>query len=312
MTDLPVSVIFLSWQSVDETLAAVKSAHSQLQPQDEIVVVDNGSEDAITDELRARLNELRDVRLLELPDNLGYGAGMNRGSEVAIGTWLVFSNNDLELPESFLRSLRGAFLEPECNQLLSPHVVDGDGNPSLGFGYRPSLRRLIGTALGLHWVRPRRFALVAQSFEDSDWIQGVCLAMSRETFNRVGGFSETTFMYCEDLRLCMSIRRIGGPIQLIDDAVTHIDDFSADLRWPSAAKEAVKSYEFARASAELDPRRRQRTIAAIHLVTCIRGFAFRRSPASRGRVVGAWRYLLSSMRREQDEPGSPTFDPGHQ
>ncbi|MEP6941023.1 MAG: glycosyltransferase family 2 protein, partial [Rudaea sp.] len=45
--------------------------------------------------------------------------------------------------------------------------------------------------------------------EDVDAISGALILMSRDAFERVGGFDEGYFLHCEDLDLCRRVRDAG-------------------------------------------------------------------------------------------------------
>lgn len=53
-----------------------------------------------------------------------------------------------------------------------------------------------------------------------DWVNAACLVFQRDVWNRLGGFDESYFMYCEDVDLCLRIRLCGlrlekGPVSVI-------------------------------------------------------------------------------------------------
>ena len=48
-----------------------------------------------------------------------------------------------------------------------------------------------------------------------DWVQGSCLMMRRDVFDRLGGFDERFFLYFEDYDLCTRARASG--LQVVYD-----------------------------------------------------------------------------------------------
>ena len=91
MTD--VSVVIVSYESRDllaQCLAAL-AADGQRRATVETIVVDQASQDGTAAWLA---NEHPEVHLVALAENVGFGAGNNRGAAVASGRWLLLLNSD--------------------------------------------------------------------------------------------------------------------------------------------------------------------------------------------------------------------------
>jgi GT2 family glycosyltransferase/glycosyltransferase involved in cell wall biosynthesis len=77
-------------------------------PDNEIIVVDNGSEDGSADFLRQRFPS---VRVLALDRNLGFGGGSNAGFRAAKNDIVVLLNSDMRVERDFLQPLLEAFTD---------------------------------------------------------------------------------------------------------------------------------------------------------------------------------------------------------
>ena len=91
MTD--VSVVIVSYESralLARCLAAL-AADAGRTATCEVIVVDQASQDGTAAWLAA---EHPDVRVVALPENVGFGAGNNRGAALASGRWLLLLNSD--------------------------------------------------------------------------------------------------------------------------------------------------------------------------------------------------------------------------
>src|SRR4051812_12226358 len=78
------------------------SVANQDHPSFRVVVVDNGSSDGSADWLRRAWPQ---VHVVELPENVGVTAALNRAVESADGEFVALLNNDIELERGWLRAL---------------------------------------------------------------------------------------------------------------------------------------------------------------------------------------------------------------
>lgn len=105
-----VSVVIPAWRSAATIRQALMSVAAQTVKPLEVVVVDDGSDDATYETALACLEQMRGIELTVLrQDNLGAGAARNAGVRVARGDWLAFLDADDEwLPGKLERSLAHA------------------------------------------------------------------------------------------------------------------------------------------------------------------------------------------------------------
>ena len=111
-TDPPrsASVVIPNWNGPDlleKYLPSVEAALSG-NPGNEIIVVDNGSTDGSVEFLRT---VHPGVRVLALPDNLGFGGGSNVGFRAASNSIVVLLNSDMRVAPDFLAPLLDGFAD---------------------------------------------------------------------------------------------------------------------------------------------------------------------------------------------------------
>jgi GT2 family glycosyltransferase len=97
-----VSVIILTWNGrayLDECLGSLAA---QTFRDFETIMVDNGSSDGSAEYVRSTFPW---VRLLELPENVGFADGNSRGLALAQGAYIVTLNNDTKVDPDFLAEL---------------------------------------------------------------------------------------------------------------------------------------------------------------------------------------------------------------
>ena len=134
--------------------------------------------------------------------------------------------------ESLISAAKG-FPEP-C--VVGARVLNEDGSEQRG-GRRgevtpvTTLLSFSHLALSLPFLRKFEIHLEDQSVPEQPiavpTISGACFYMSREDFNRLGGFDERYFLHVEDIDLCWRARRMGGSVVFAPEAsVVHLGSTS--------------------------------------------------------------------------------------
>ena len=257
MTPPTVSVVLVNWNAATligeclDTLLAQSIADSI-----EVIVVDNASSDNSAEVLERFTS--RGVRTHYSDVNLGFGRACNLGARLATGELLFFLNPDTALPwRDCLERLVQVLASDTRVGLVGPRLLYPDGSTQIAASQFPTIGNSLLIGLGAHFLLPDRARahLVpthwSQGWSRSvDWLRGAALLLRAETFWDVGGFSEATFMYVEDLELAYEIRRRGLTVRYETTAeLVHYDDHSADQRWTygeRAAKVAQAELAFMR------------------------------------------------------------------
>src|SRR5579859_3167067 len=106
------SVVIPNWNGKDLLEKYLPSVVTALagNPENEIVVVDNGSEDGSAEFVRANFPA---VNLQSLPTNLGFGGGSNAGFRAAKNDIVVLLNSDMRVAPDFLAPLLEGFDDPD-------------------------------------------------------------------------------------------------------------------------------------------------------------------------------------------------------
>jgi GT2 family glycosyltransferase len=168
----------------------------------DLTVVDNGSTDDSVGYLK---REWPDVNVIALGENLGFPAAVNRGIRSTTGEYIALLNNDLELGPDWLQIL----------------VDELDRDRTLGFATGKVMRhdrrdvieqvRLDLFTCGRFEPRGEGEVDVGQYDERREIAIATAAAVlyRREAFERVGGFDEDYFLYCEDADLCLRMGLAG-------------------------------------------------------------------------------------------------------
>ena len=150
------------------------------------------------------------MKLVVMSRNGGYARACNAGARFARGTVLVMLNSDVVPREpGWLQLLARPLLEQRKLGAIGPKLIFEDGSlqhAGLYFG-----RDQRGIWLNHHFYKgmPGRYP-PAQVARNVPGVTGACLVTRRETYERVGGYTEDYVIGdYEDSDLCLKIRRLG-------------------------------------------------------------------------------------------------------
>lgn len=219
-----LSVLIVAWNSREELGRTLPALVPELDPGDELIVVDNGSTDG-TPETVAQLAPA--ARLVPAGGNIGFAAGCNLAAEHAGGDLLVVLNPDAAPRPGWGEAIRRPWVEERGWAAWQALVADGDGTTINSAGNPVHFTGIVWA--GRHG---RPIAEVPPAGEVAA-LSGACLAIPRETWQEAGGFPERFFLYHEDVDLSLRLRLSGGVLGIEPAAVVDHDyEFGArEHKW---------------------------------------------------------------------------------
>jgi GT2 family glycosyltransferase len=196
-----VSVIILTWNGRAYLKDCLDSLAAQTFRDFETILVDNGSSDGSADYLRGTFPW---VRLLELPENVGFADGNNRGLALAQGAFIVTLNNDTKVDPDFLAELVKVADSDACIGMVAARMRNY---------YRPERIDAAGLMIGSNGLGYNiGFGEIDDGRYNNVPLFGPCggaalyrLAMLDET----GFFDPDFFAYYEDFDLAWRVRMAG-------------------------------------------------------------------------------------------------------
>lgn len=191
-----------------------------------LVVYDEPTPPEVLATLRQLDSDVAQVRLIPFREPFNYSEKNNVGALHATGRVLLFLNDDMEaisegVVENLLAPLRehdvgatGAKLLFEDSRIQHAGLVYGSGTITHSY-YRTSHPYSMG-AYGDLWINREVSALT-----------GACVAVRRETFDAVGGFTERLPLNYNDVDFSLKLRRAGLRLLWLHDVeLFHFESIS--------------------------------------------------------------------------------------
>jgi GT2 family glycosyltransferase len=209
--------------------------HSTLaENPNQIVVVDNASTDGSAAMVKA---EFPSVKLISLEKNIGYGAASNRAVESCYADHILLLNGDILMKPGTLRTLSRYLEAHKFAAVLGPRIYNTDGTLQTSCFYFPTPLQIFLYLSGFYRWIPRIPLLQKRSLQAGSassarvvpWVLGAALAFRRLTFEAMGGFDESFFMYFEEVDLCQRLSKKGQQIHFAPEAeIIHVGGASTE------------------------------------------------------------------------------------
>jgi hypothetical protein len=207
-----LGAVVLNYRTPQDALLAVRSLQRSRRPVDDLLVVDNASQDGSVAWLEERL---AGVEILASARNLGYSGGMNLGLETLRrrgATLLLALNADVVLAAEALAHLEAA-LDADPGAGIAGPLLLARARPGVVASRGITYDRLTGR------MRHRLGSGATNAVVESvTAIDGCVMLMRRAAVEAVGGFAEEFFFGYEDLDLCLRVAARGWRTLLVPAA----------------------------------------------------------------------------------------------
>jgi GT2 family glycosyltransferase len=208
-----VTIVIPNWNGAEHLPDCLDSIRALDYPQDslEVIVVDNASTDGSRSVAQSRLPG---VRVVELPNNQGFGAACNAGVREARSECVAFMNNDMRADRAWLRHLVESYEPADGYVCVGGVILSWDGS---------RLDFVEGTinfhAFGWqeHFDKPAVEELIGDG-GDLLFACGGSMLISRDVYLDLGGFDSAYFAYYEDVDLGWRLWLAGYRVRLAGGA----------------------------------------------------------------------------------------------
>jgi N-acetylglucosaminyl-diphospho-decaprenol L-rhamnosyltransferase len=195
-----VRIVIVTYDAGGFVDAAIDSALAQSVPC-EVVVVDNASTDGSIDALRVKYPG---VRIVENPENVGFGRAVNAGVLAGGGApeFVALLNPDAVAKPNWIERMTAWMDERHVD--VASSVVVGESAPFFAGG---------------RWLPFLGVAQTHASYagQDAHWVSGCAMIARRSVFERTGGFDAQYFLYSEDVDFCLRASALGARIGVCED-----------------------------------------------------------------------------------------------
>ncbi|MFH1954276.1 MAG: glycosyltransferase family 2 protein [Pseudomonadota bacterium] len=197
-----ISVIVVSYNTADFLSACLSSIRDHGDPQTEIIVIDNASQDQSQDMVRHQFPE---VKLIVNQQNEGFARANNQAARECGSPYLFFLNPDTVIrPGVFGSMIRYMESHPEVG-LAGTRIINPDGS------LEPSFEK--------HYPGQRHAGKELRGLKgEIAWVLGASMIVRENIFRELGGFDERFFLYGDDQDLCLRVRKAGWILGYIKDA----------------------------------------------------------------------------------------------
>ncbi len=202
-----LSIIIVTWNTASITLKCVETINRYI-PNQEIIVVDNGSQDNTVEILK----KIKNVKLVENGANLGFAKANNIGLKSATSDYVIFMNSDIELLDNSILNMVDFLKNNTKIGIIGPKFLNPDLSPQASV-FPP---QTILNAFKEFWLGQKeaysKYIPQSKSPTEVSYISGGCLAVNKKYFQKIGKWNETYFFYFEDMDLCRHVRKSGQKI----------------------------------------------------------------------------------------------------
>lgn len=209
MKKAPLVIIFVNYNGYHDTVACVKSIKLHDDKNSFVIIVDNASTE--NEDLEALKEIHYNTHLIYNTDNIGFGRANNIGIQWAQQNLnfehLLLLNNDTLIAKGALTSLTEPFKINKEIGVTTAKIFYESNRDLIWYGgadinYKRGWPKIVdfNKKPSLEGADKARFV---------SFISGCCMMFSKESINKLKGFDDDFFMYCEDLELSMRANKLG-------------------------------------------------------------------------------------------------------
>lgn len=208
------TVILINYNGIQDTRNCLKTILNSNYPNFAIKVLDNGSKNNESIQLKKEFDEPR-ITIERSEKNLGFAGGNNYLIKKTISPYIILLNNDTEVETDWLLELIKT-AESDESIAISQSKIRSLSNKEY-FEYAGAAGGMIDM-LGYPYARGRVGFHLEKDIGQYDqpvelhWASGAAILLKKEVLDEVGLLPEEFFFYHEETDLCWRVRNAGYKI----------------------------------------------------------------------------------------------------
>lgn len=199
---MKISVITVAYKNSKVVIDLLNSIakYNDIGDELEVIIVDNSPEYARVEEV-IKVAKYKNYIYIKA-DNKGFGAGNNRGAEIAKGDILAFLNPDIILIEPIFKKICQKFEEDGELVWLGGELLTIEGKHQDSYNYRAEYDKWFNCFLCRKWQKWFNVFDAEKMF-----LFGADIFIRKNVFEQVGCFDEDLFMFSEEEDLALRIQK---------------------------------------------------------------------------------------------------------
>lgn len=203
------SIITVNFNQPEVTLAFLKSVKEYTRPEEvEVILVDNGSRE---DHESAFKNIYPNLNYIRSEVNLGFAGGNNLGIKESKGEYLLFLNNDTEIVDHMVETLKEELNNDHEIGMISPLILYFDQQDTIQYAGFTKMNYLTCRNNGIGYME-KDIGQYNSDSRETGYCHGAAMMCRKEDLVSVGLMAEQFFLYYEELDWCEKFRRSGKKI----------------------------------------------------------------------------------------------------
>ena len=241
-----IVILILNYNGYEDTINCLESVLKSSYQNYRIVVVDNASSDGSPQMIK---EEFPQVKLIESPENLGFGRANNIAIKQSDAKYCFLLNTDTVLVNNAVKILFDFMEKPDKSDVggCGGQLYNADMTHQSSVGEFDTIDKLYKKALGINFTpiicrykhifntksrkqkeKQEETSLVYSSSYEPDFIIGADLMLRKSALDKVGAFDEKFFMFGEEAELCFRLKKHGFRIMFVPESkIIHFGGASA-------------------------------------------------------------------------------------
>lgn len=212
-TKVKASILIVNTNELHHLKRCLPSIFNQLDPDVEVLIIDNGSSDGSLEYVQEHFPQ---ARIIKNESNLGYTGANNVGFRHAQGEFIAVLNPDTEVQPNWLEELIKALEQNPNAGLVTPKILLMDSPERINTCGNEITFTGLTVCRGLE--EPRNHY---SNVEIVSAVSGAAFVIRKSLVDKLGGFDESLFIYYEETDLSLRAMLAGYKCLYVPSAIVY-------------------------------------------------------------------------------------------